>query len=468
MFKFLSKKDTSLKTELNSNQLEVFWLKHKWTICLYNQYSDNPSWARLDYIAITDGNKCGAINKRQDIVILVKYDDITAFNPYNLALIYTEKEGYNFIDRDGKLLNASSLYSIKNERYLTDNVEERKGKDTYIQVKDKFGKYGSINIKGKLIIPTIYEELEPFYKDKAIAKKDGKYGLINDKNEVVIQFKYNWIARHSDRYITISDNGLYGIDDSDGNEIFPMGYQDFFVSKAENQRILLKKNNLWAMFDYDGVQITDYLFDGIEKIWYRKHGLVSMSKDGKFGVVDKNGNIVLPFDYLKINHIYSENIIDVQISPRKCGLYNVKERCFVGEFESIGLLIDDDLISVKKGKGKAGIVNQLGEVVIPFEYYDIDYFPIVAKDNHAWGVIDISNNVVIPFTYANPGAVKDGYVDHPSLGKLRIVYGKNNLMGIINEEDTIVLPLEYNRVKNFGQFIAVEKDRKQGFIPCLL
>ncbi len=103
------------------------------------------------------------------------------------------------------------------------------------------------------------------------------------------------------------------------------------------------------------------------------------SKTQKFGIIDKDGNTVLPFEYIKINDIHSENIIDVQISPRKCGLYNIKEKCFVGKFQRIDLLMDNELISVSKGENENGIVNQLGEVIIPFEYYDTAYFPIVAK-----------------------------------------------------------------------------------------
>ena len=259
------------------------------------------------------------------------------------------------------------MYSIENERYLTDSVEERKGKDTYIQVIDKLGKYGSINIKAELIIPTIYENIEPFYKDKAIAKKDGKYGLINNKNEIIIEFKYKYIKRYDDHYTAELDNNLYGLYNSDGKEIFPKEYQGIFISRPVNRRILLEKNNLWAIFDYDGVQITDFLFGEIERVWDKKHGLFSISIAGKFGV----------------NDIHSENIIDVQISPRKCGLYNIKEKCFVGKFQRIDLLMDNELISVSKGKNENGIVNQLGEVIIPFEYYDTVYFPIVAKDKYS-------------------------------------------------------------------------------------
>ena len=52
------------------------------------------------------------MNTKQDIVIPIIYNNITAFNPYNLTLVNTEK-GYNFIDRDEKLLNTSPCIVLK-------------------------------------------------------------------------------------------------------------------------------------------------------------------------------------------------------------------------------------------------------------------------------------------------------------------------------------------------------------------
>ena len=41
-------------------------------------------------------------------------------------------------------------------------------------------------------------------------------------------------------------------------------------------------------------------------------------------------------------------------------------------------------------------------------------------------------------------------------------------MGIIKEDNTIVLPFKYDRIKIFDQFVDVKKGNKQRFIPYFI
>ena len=89
-------------------------------------------------------------------------------------------------------------------------------------------------------IPFVYQELPREIQYRMIAKKDGKYGMISMKNEMMIPFEYDRMSfvrfnlrRFKNEYVLVQQNGLWGMMDTEGNEILPVKYNSM-RKKDEN------------------------------------------------------------------------------------------------------------------------------------------------------------------------------------------------------------------------------------------
>ena len=84
--------------------------------------------------------------------------------------------------------------------------------------------YGYINEQGEEKIPVEYDHLYSFENGITIAKKEGKYGAIDLNNNIVIPFNlpYEDVRAFRDGRAAVKDfSGLWGVIDTEGNEIVP-------------------------------------------------------------------------------------------------------------------------------------------------------------------------------------------------------------------------------------------------------
>ena len=199
----------------------------------------------------------------------------------------------------------------------------------------KQGKYGIMKTSGESRIEPIYEELKEAKSGIFIAKKDGKYGLIDIDNNIKIEFKYTSISYNdkADLYITqdsdfnneVIDNTynvkqtgiVIDVNDEKGYiELRQNGEYKYYNFKFEEKSItdifnsntlfLSKKDGKYGFVDKDGKVVVDYNYDDATQ--QNSYGYAGIKKDGKWGAVDRKGNIVQEptynlDDYLKIDFI---------------------------------------------------------------------------------------------------------------------------------------------------------------------
>lgn len=147
-------------------------------------------------------------------------------------------------------------------------------------------------------------------------------------------------------------------------------------------------------------------------------GIKPSQKNGRWGIEDGNGNIIIPFEYDEIKFA-------------KKGNFNIKK------------------------KGKWGIADKTGVVIIPCEYDEEFVFDesMYVKKSGRWGIIDDKNKVIIPFEY----------------DEILTYYGssmparKGNKWGLIYD-NKVVIPCEYDEEFRFAETMPVNKGGKWGAI----
>lgn len=223
----------------------------------------------------------------------------------------------------------------------------------------------------------------------------------------------------------------------------------------------------------------------------------------KYGI-KKKGQVLLPllFERNSYTNVSDNNSFPIGIG-NNYGLYNIDKETWEIPMIYYSLRhIGNDLFLARTKSNDYGLLSRENKVLIPFEWGDINtitgadnYFILQDKKTSLKGIYNlISGKFVIPCDYkyietldnSNYYKVNNekGYnivtIDNKPKFKnwyteLNTVYNSKNFivkkddkMGIIDENENIILPLEYKSISssayNDGSFLAVNKEGKYGCV----
>ncbi len=302
----------------------------------------------------------------------------------------------------------------------------------------KNGKVGAIIREGEVVVPFEYDEEVfgyKFYDGLVRMKKNGKVGYINREGEVVIPFEYDDGADFSEGLVFVLKEGKWKVLNVKGENAFQKEffYPDYKYSKYNKPRFyggrafvstsdygkyalinkkgeLLSEPKIW-MDRMDEAWNWDYPFDG---------ELAVISRNGKYGFVDRNGTVVIPLDL---------DDVDDPRTPWRSGLAKVKRNGRYGVINTEGRVVlpfceegyhlsskSGRLIMVKLGHlncppyGAYGFVDPAKEnFLIPPIYGSLEEFSeivnlAVARADTKYGYIDTRGKAIVPFIYDYAGS----------------------------------------------------------------
>jgi len=247
--------------------------------------------------------------------------------------------------------------------------------------KDKNGKYGILNQNGNVIVPFEFE-IPDITLEKTIISN------VTHRTEL-------FIFKCGDRQIVVNTSGqvLRDGNKTECTELYndeKTGYS-FYDAKTDTSAIY-EFNHETLAFD----QVTT--LDGNAKYLNAKTSngsrLYATKKDGKFAVVDANGNTIIPreFDYIKK--------VDVKGNSSKRDILFATQ-IGTGKKDAWGNEI------MKSGVYSYNNQKQL----LPAKYeiaFDLSYwgkndnYRFLASDGEYWGVVDDKGEVIVDFEYKLP------------------------------------------------------------------
>lgn len=303
------------------------------------------------YARIKQNGKHGLVNKEGNVVVPIKYDAIGEFHEGLVSVKLNGKWGYadslgrevispqydEFILRDYYFKNGYSV--VKKEVNGSANIGliDKSGKSV-IPLTDKFdvlydycdglirtekitvienllsadmpyssySDYGYINLRGETVIPLKYKNAGDFSEGLARVIEDvigGKWGYIDKKGKMVIPSRFDYASEFDHGLALVGLNGDYGYINRQGVEVIPIGKYSFdlFYSvkhfgkdeyKPEKQ-----KDGKWGVIDKTGKVLIPFIYDEISEF---TNGLARVKLNGKYGVLNINGEFVLPIKYENI------------------------------------------------------------------------------------------------------------------------------------------------------------------------
>ena len=157
--------------------------------------------------------------------------------------------------------------------------------------------------------------------------------------------------------------------------------------KLDNQKINSNDKITTKYIDYELLGNTQETFSSFSD------GLVAVKKDNKVGFIDKNGKLVIDFNYSNAFD-FSEGRSVVINDNNKCGVIDTKGNVIVDYiYDFIYPFSKNGLAAVVKDN-KIGFINKSGKLVIDFTYdhyysstRDVSEDLIAVSKNDKWGIL---------------------------------------------------------------------------------
>ncbi|MEY8360485.1 WG repeat-containing protein [Anaerotruncus colihominis] len=374
-------------------------------------------------IPLTLDGKTGAIDMSDGTQLApFEYDDVRAAGGDGGGLLEVQKgDQYEILDREGNshysLERGDSFYVLGKRHILL--------KDGMLRIYSK--EYQPVQNFAVDDMQVVSRSSSPRQsgRDLLAVQMSGAWALCDTDGKMLTNPVYESIGFFFGDYAPVVKNGKYGVVNYKGVEVIKPEWEELYLYDGS---VSVCKNGRWgAITDIDSGRLAiDPVYDYIAG--FGDYGYACFEKSGRYGVIDRNGNEIVPARY------DGEVLID-------------------------GANLDKGYFLINGGNGpySNSIVEGDGRVIIPSDHFivpgqDGEKYNLVLTPSGKWGYADDRGRLMIDAQYDNADAFikgknvafvqKDGkicMIDRKGNMVLRTVF--SDLIGY--NPDTMVCAMEY-------------------------
>lgn len=387
-------------------------------------------------LLVKKDGKYGVINDRGVKLIKEEYDGIVADG------YYTEKDkyalsGYITNNRTNNgyrygYLNYKLEKVLKTEyNEVTRVLEIDEGQDVYI-IASKNGKYGILK-NNKKVVNYDYQDIEYDANNNVfILQRNLQYGVsdINGKSILPVQYKE---LEFKGIYIQVLERETedYKYFNLEGSEIKEAKYTSVLKTDVNNYFITINQDGLYGIINKDQKELVENKYNYLEYLF--DEFFIAAKEDGKLGIINTKDSILVEFKYEILQKIQDTNVVEAKIlKENKSELYGkgMEKICSVN---NAYIYKRDNYIEVY--------------LVEDTRYFDLEGKELTAQEifkenklfarkiDNKWGFVNKQNNVVVE-------AIYDKVTEFNSYGFAGIK--KDGKWGVINDSGEIVIEPTYN------------------------
>ncbi len=163
--------------------------------------------------------------------------------------------------------------------------------------------WGYCDVNKKIIIKPEYDKVTYFFDNQVgMVSKDNKVGLISAKGEIVIPILYRYVGKDNKGYMAFSDSGRVYFDENFKKLNEPLESVPEEMMAPEKPYDYSEANGKKGVTGR--LPIYDEMFD------FKLNGNTYFTalKDGKYGVINENENVLIPFIYDFLSSLYNSSI----------------------------------------------------------------------------------------------------------------------------------------------------------------
>ncbi len=159
---------------------------------------------------------------------------------------------------------------------------------------------------------SIYVPVNLFSEGLLAVEKDGRYGYVNTRGDKVIDYYFDNAWAFKGDYAIVERSNQYNLIGKDGVTRFEDDYE-YLYHDLETGYLWFVEESKIGLMKLDGDIIVDAIYDvpgedeyvySLEYYTFFQDGLARVSKDGKFGYINKRGNIEIEPTFETAGHFY--------------------------------------------------------------------------------------------------------------------------------------------------------------------
>lgn len=316
----------------------------------------------------------------------------------------------------------------------------------------------SVIVIGAIIGMVIVNKARRNYKIEEITQfhyytmiKDGKTGVIDTKGNILVEPIYDSIKipnPSKDIFICIYDYNMETLD-----------YKTK-VLNAKSEEILTQYEEVSA------IQIKEI----VSSVPYEK-SVLKFKQDGKYGLIDFNGKVVVKPIYDEINNIsYKEGELLVK-QEEKYGVINIKGVTLVDvKYDTIAgdnyyskeedYRIGGYIVGNRTEEGyRYGYINHDGKMILKIEYNKLIRLTEIEDDKNSYLIVEKNGKAGLVKNNKNILNYEYDDIEYDELNKIFIVQ-KDNKYGIKDFNGRGILPVEFDEISLEGMYIYANKENR--------
>jgi len=236
--------------------------------------------------------------------------------------------------------------------------------------------YGYVDSNGKIKLFSQYKKTYFYYGNVGISRNSKGVALIDREGNTITDFFINnSIEPYGDDYFIISKRTkILKVINSKGDIVFDDSINLLKTSSIINSKSIFQDSIngkiKQGLIHINGNIVLKAKYDKISG-YYNEHELMLVYYNNKCGFVDKVGKEVIPIKYDKINHGFHDGIISI-LKDRKWGYINSNNEIMIPFIYDEADGFSEGLARVKKD-GKYGFINKNNRIKIPFQLEQAKY-----------------------------------------------------------------------------------------------
>ena len=391
----LSEDNSTVKTKvINANNSQLF-TDYATVEVIDNVDSNNNIWFESNVLRVSKDGKYGLIDLDGKELTACTYDKIEAIKGIKDSLLIQKDGKVGLANNQGNIIVECEYESVE---ALTKNYT-----DGYIVKKE--GKYGAISVSKEQLLECKYEEIKHVCgNDMYIVKEDGKWKITNKAGDKTLEIDYDDITYLSSDVIVAKTGDKYGIFGTDKSEKVKAEYQSIEFAYTDNY--IAKKDEKYGVINSAGEELVHFEYTSI--IFNEKASCLFCKKedDNNTYLIDINHEVKVTgtdvevldgyirakvndeykfynfkFEEKSNRDVYANHTLYAAKNDGKYGLVNRDGTLVIQyEYEDITEQNDYGYVAVKKD-GKWGVIDQYGNTVVEpkYEISDISRVIFIGK-----------------------------------------------------------------------------------------
>lgn len=359
-------------------------------------------------IPLTLDGKTGAIDMTDGAQLApFEYDDVRSAGGDGGLLQVQKGDAYEILDRDGishysfergddfyvlgkrHILFKDGMLRIYSKEYqpvqnfAVDDMrvvswsgsQDYSGRDLLaVQMN---GAWALCDTDGKMLTDPVYESIGAFIGDYAQVVKNGKSGVINYKGAEVIKPEWEELYLY-DGSASVIKNGRWGaITDMDSGKLSIDPVYDYVSGFGDYGYACFEKNGRYGVIDRDGNEIVPARYDGevmtdganLDKGYYLVDG-----GDGPYSssIVEGDGRVIIPSDHYIVPGRDGEKYNLVLTPSGKWGYADDRGRLLIdAQYDNADAFIKGKNIAFVQKDGKICMIDRKGNIVLQTVFSDL-------------------------------------------------------------------------------------------------